>query len=380
MKKFRFAVILTAVAGFVAFQVLLFRAVQTPVQAAREPQASVASTPAQAPTAAAANATPDSPGGQAYAKHCAICHGDQREGILPYFPPLLGIRRQMTDPQITVLIRAGKGRMPGFPKLPDAELKTLLEYLANAPANPNLLAAAAPGNRRAPELTGEAAAGGSLFQQNCAFCHGRDAMGGETGPDLTQSKLVLEDKDGTAISGVIREGRPNADKKMPAFQFSQPELVSLVAFIRARVTAAASMKGGRRGVSVEDLQTGNAEAGKKYFNGAGGCSKCHSPTGDLAGLARRYEGLRLEERMLYPRDAKSTVVVTLPSGEKISGTLAYLDEFTVGLKDANGTYKSWSIDNVQYKVDSPVEAHVEQFPKYTDDDVHNLMAYLQTLR
>jgi cytochrome c oxidase cbb3-type subunit 3 len=72
--------------------------------------------------------------------------------------------------------------------------------------------------------------------------------------------------------------------------------------------------------------------------------------------------------------------VTLSSGETVSGTLAYLDEFTVGLKDANGTYKSWSVDNVKYKVDSPVEAHVEQFPKYTDDDVHNLMAYLQTLR
>ena len=83
--------------------------------------------------------------------------------------------------------------------------------------------------------------------------------------------------------------------------------------------------------------------------------------------------------MLYPRGAKSTVVVTLPSGQTVDGTLAYQDEFTIGLKDANGTYKSWSVDNVKFKVDSPVEAHVEQFPKYTDDDVHNLMAYLQTL-
>jgi cytochrome c oxidase cbb3-type subunit 3 len=178
----------------------------------------------------------------------------------------------------------------------------------------------------------------------------------------------------------VREGRNEPDKKMPAFQFSGQELNSLVAFIRAREVAAAAMKGGRRGVEVADLQTGNVDAGKKYFNGAGGCAKCHSPTGDLAGIARRFEGLQLEERMLYPRGAKSKVAVTLSSGETVSGTLAYLDEFTVGLKDANGTYKSWSVDNVKYKVDSPVEAHVEQFPKYTDDDVHNLMAYLQTLR
>jgi cytochrome c oxidase cbb3-type subunit 3 len=205
-------------------------------------------------------------------------------------------------------------------------------------------------------------------------------MGGETGPDLTQSKLVLTDTDGSKIAQVVREGRNEPDKKMPAFQFSGQELNSLVAFIRAREVAAAAMKGGRRGVEVADLQTGNVDAGKKYFNGAGGCAKCHSPTGDLAGIARRFEGLQLEERMLYPRGAKSKVAVTLSSGETVSGTLAYLDEFTVGLKDANGTYKSWSVDNVKYKVDSPVEAHVEQFPKYTDDDVHNLMAYLQTLR
>ena len=352
-----------------------FRAVQLPVHA----QAAPAASPAQAPTPAGLSAA-DAAGSKSYEQHCAICHGEQREGILPAFPPLIGIKRQMTDAQITDFIRKGKGRMPGFPKVPDEEVASLLHFLATTPEIAPSLAAGPAGNRGRVQLTGEAAAGGSLFLQNCAFCHGRDAMGGETGPDLTVSKLVLEDKDGSKISEIVRTGRNENDKKMPAFQFSSQELNSLVAFIRAREVAAASMKGGRRGVSVEDLQTGNAEAGKQYFNGEGGCSKCHSPTGDLAGLARRYEGLRLEERMLYPRDAKSTVVVTLPTGKTVSGTLAYLDEFTVGLKDREGSYHSWSVDNVKYKVDSPVEAHVEQFPKYTDDDVHNLMKYLQTLK
>jgi hypothetical protein len=167
---------------------------------------------------------------------------------------------------------------------------------------------------------------------------------------------------------------------MPAFTFSNQETMTLVAFIRARVAAAASMKGNRRGVDVSDLQTGNVEAGKKYFNGAGGCAKCHTPSGDLAGIARKFEGLRLEEQMLYPRDAKSTVVVTLPSGKEISGVLAYKDEFVIGMRDGEGSYHSWRVGDVKFKVDSPVEAHVEQFPKYTDDDIHNLMAYLQTLK
>jgi cytochrome c oxidase cbb3-type subunit 3 len=157
-------------------------------------------------------------------------------------------------------------------------------------------------------------------------------------------------------------------------------MTNLAAFIHDQEAKAAAHKGSRRGVDVSDLQTGNVEAGRQYFNGAGTCAKCHSAKGDLAGIALRYEGLKLEERMLYPEDVKSRVAVTLPSGQKISGTLAYLDEFTVGLHDANGTYRSWSVNKVKYAVDAPVEAHAELFSKYTDADIHNLMAYLQTLR
>lgn len=223
-----------------------------------------------------------------------------------------------------------------------------------------------------------AKAGGALFGQNCAFCHGRDAMGGETGPDLTRAKLVLTDQAGDKISEVVRDGRPQ--KGMPSFNFSSDQLASLAAFIHSQAAKAQALNGRRRGVDPTDLQTGNAELGKQYFYGAGGCSRCHSPTGDLVGIASRYAGLRLEEQMLYPRDAKSRVTVTLPSGEKVTGTLAYLDEFVVGLRNANNTYRSWFTSNVKYVVDSPVDAHVEQFTKYTDDDIHNLMAYLQTLR
>jgi len=226
--------------------------------------------------------------------------------------------------------------------------------------------------------------GSALFRQDCSFCHGRDAGGGETGPDLTRSKLVIADQNGDKIGAVVRSGRP--DKGMPPFDLSDDQVASLVAFIHTQQSDAMKAvsgragSGGRRGVDPSDLQTGNIEAGKKYFEGAGGCNKCHSATGDLAGIASRYKGLELEEQMLYPKRAKSKVTVTLPSGQSIAGALAYLDEFTVGLVDDGGTYRSWRTRDVQCKVDSPVEAHVEQFSKYTDEDVHNLMAYLQTLR
>ena len=169
-----------------------------------------------------------------------------------------------------------------------------------------------------------------------------------------------------------RECRPS--------NFSSEQITNLAAFIHSQQTKAMAQSGKRKGVDVSDLQTGNVEAGKAYFNGAGGCATCHSPTGDLAGIASRYEGLQLEERMLYPKDVKSKVTVTLPSGETVAGTLEYLDEFTVGLRDATGTYRSWRVSDVKVKVDAPVEAHVALFSKYTDADIHNLMAYIQTLR
>jgi cytochrome c oxidase cbb3-type subunit 3 len=228
------------------------------------------------------------------------------------------------------------------------------------------------------ESTGLVETGQSLFLQNCAFCHGRDAEGGETGPDLTASQIVALDVRGNRIAAVIRNGRP--EKGMPAFNLTDPNIDALVAFIHSQAAKAKSQVGGRRGVDVSDLQTGNVEAGKSYFNGPGGCSRCHSPAGDLAGVATRHQGLKLEERLLYPENAHAKATVTLASGTTITGTLAYKDEFTIGLRDSSGWYHAWPISEVKYSVDDAAEAHVDLLSKYSDNDIHNLMAYLQTLK
>jgi cytochrome c oxidase cbb3-type subunit III len=222
-------------------------------------------------------------------------------------------------------------------------------------------------------------AGRALFLQNCAFCHGRDASGGETGPDLTGSKLVEQDVRGDKIGGVIRNGRP--EKGMPRFNLSDQDIIAVVTFIHHQRNEAEAHPGARRRVDVSDLQTGNVEAGRQYFNGAGKCASCHSATGDLAGIAKRYEGLKLERRMLYPEKAAAAkATVTLPSGQTFAGTLEYRDEFTVGLRDADGWYHSWPAEEVKISVNAPVEEHARLLEKYTDADIHNLMAYLQTLQ
>ena len=304
------------------------------------------------------------------------------------FPSLIGVKQRKSDAEITTLLHNGKGSMPAFPSLKPVEIAGLLHYLGtSATATPQTAPppsaqpmAAQPATDAGAEVhtSDLAEAGKGLFQQNCAFCHGRDAMGGESGPDLTRSKLVKTDVKGDKISIVVSQGRP--EKKMPAFNFSTQEMSQIVAYIHAQEAMASQTKGGRRGVDVADLQTGNVEAGKQYFNGAGGCSSCHSPTGDLSGIATRYEGLQLEERMLYPKDVKDHITVTLPSGKVIHGIVAYHDEFTVGMREDDGSYHSWPARSVQYKIDAPEQAHVELFSRYTDDDIHNLMAYIQTLR
>ena len=229
-------------------------------------------------------------------------------------------------------------------------------------------------------------AGRPLFASQCGFCHGRDAAGGESGPDLTRSAVTAEDNRGDKIGPVVRSGR--VDKGMPAFNLPDAEIAAIVAFVHDQKRLADTQQGSRRTVDPADLQTGDAEAGRRYFNGAGGCARCHAPAGDLAGIATRLQGLKLLQRMLYPESAddvararaRATVTVTLPSGERVAGALAYRDEFTIALRDSSGWYRSWPASQVRFSVDNLLDAHTDQLGKYTDDDMHNVLAYLQTLR
>jgi cytochrome c oxidase cbb3-type subunit 3 len=116
---------------------------------------------------------------------------------------------------------------------------------------------------------------------------------------------------------VVRSGRP--DKGMPRFDRTEDQIASLVAFIHTQRNLSLTRKGGRRAWTLADLQTGNAEAGKQYFNGPGGCAACHSPTGDLLESRPVTRVLNWSMHMLYPEHAKSTIAVTLPSGQTITG-------------------------------------------------------------
>ena len=245
---------------------------------------------------------------------------------------------------------------------------------------------ASPASQRPPQTKtrqsfprDQVEAGRTQFASQCGFCHGRDAAGGSGGPDLTRSVLVAEDVRGDRLGPFLRTGRPA--QGMPAFPLSNGDLATIVAFIHDQKAQADSATGGRRSVDTADLRSGDAASGKRYFEAA--CTRCHSASGDLAGVAQRHQGLTLLQRMLYPRAlgrAPQTVAVTLPSGQVITGRLSYRDEFTITITDEAGWSRSWPASQVKFTVDDPLQAHVEQLGKYSDDDMHNVLAYLQTLR
>jgi cytochrome c oxidase cbb3-type subunit 3 len=232
--------------------------------------------------------------------------------------------------------------------------------------------------RQQPETPDPAVESGhKQFGQACGFCHGADATGAR-GPDLVRSPLVAHDVKGDLIGDVIRHGRP--DKGMPAMALTDSQVSDIAAFLHARAAKALSSSGLPNVYPVEKLLTGSADAGKGFFNGPGGCNSCHSPTGDLAKVASKYSPVELEAHMLYPGGRHTTVVVTLPSGEQIKGPLVHADDFVVSLHDASGWYRSFSRDQVKVELQDPLAAHRDLLGKLTQADVHNLFAYVETLK
>ena len=229
------------------------------------------------------------------------------------------------------------------------------------------------------------ARGTKLYATHCAGCHGNTGRGNPGAPDLIRSIVVLTDEKGILIAPVLRNGRP--DQGMPKPNLTEPEIADLVAWLHVQTYTA----GHRNTYVFLDVVTGNAKAGETYFNGAGGCQKCHSPTGDLKGIASRFDAMGLQQRWLGPRGGgrgpqASTprnaiqVKVTLASGETVTGTLDRVDDFSVSLRDASGQYRSFFRDGQRVEITDPLRAHVDLLAKYSDADIHDVTAYLVTLK
>ena len=225
-----------------------------------------------------------------------------------------------------------------------------------------------------------AARGKMAFQSNCGFCHGEDGTGSRA-PDLIRSSILNHDEHGNLVGVVIKNGRP--DKGMPAFPaLKDDQIADIVAFLHHRAYEASHSARVPGDYPLAKLLTGDAAAGKAYFEGAGGCVGCHSVTRDLAGIASKYQPLELQQRIVYPenRSAVRTATVTTADGQHFEGAVKELDEFNIGIFCQDGWFRSWPLDRVKAEVKDPMAAHRELTTKYSDADMHNLFAYLETLK
>jgi cytochrome c oxidase cbb3-type subunit 3 len=229
----------------------------------------------------------------------------------------------------------------------------------------------------------EAAAkkGEPLFNRNCAGCHGDKARGARA-PSLVRSVLVLHDQKGAEIGPVIRNGRPQAG--MPAFPSLSPEdLYNISQYVHLQVEQVANR--GSYGATYSGLRsqvTGDARRGEEFFNGGGGCKTCHSASGDLAHIGSKFpQASAMRSRFLWPaRPGPETATVTLPTGETIAGKIRKLTDFEVLLTDSSGTVHYWRRPEVKVEIEDDLAGHRALLTKYSDEDIHNLTAYLVTLK
>ncbi len=230
--------------------------------------------------------------------------------------------------------------------------------------------------RPAPPENAEAARGQTQFVASCGFCHGADATGAR-GPDLLRSPIVAHDVKGNLIGDVVHNGRP--DKGMPALPLTDAQIADIAAFLHWRIAEGLSSSEVPNGYPAEKLLTGNAQAGKAFFEGPGGCTNCHSATGDLANVSGKYSAVDLEAQMLYPEGNFKTAKVTLKSGEVVEGKLNHLDEFSVAVTDANGWFHAYPRNEVKVEVTDKLAAHRALLDKLTQKQMHDLYAYVHTL-
>ena len=235
--------------------------------------------------------------------------------------------------------------------------------------------------------------GRTAFGGKCAACHRANARGGEgfAGPDLIRSVLVLQDANGRQIGAHLQAGHP--DKGKPPIPLEPAEIADIATFLHREITYAAE----RSNYQLQYVMTGDAKAGEAYFNGAGGCGRCHSPSGDLKGIGSRHDGPALQALIAFgvisgggrgqgaaaaaSRTARRATI-TLPSGETFTGVLVQLTDFDVTIRDDAGVPRSWLRNGnvAKVQVTDPLQGHIDLLPKYTDADIHNLAAYLAALK
>jgi len=252
--------------------------------------------------------------------------------------------------------------------------------------------------------------GRALWAANCVECHGAQARGSDTGPNIIRTETVNYDRfaaqPGSVLGPFLKKGHPTSSKK-PSASFTDAEITDLANFLRQRVND--TMRGSPI-FTVGDIVTGNPRAGEAYFNGEGGCAKCHTVSeNSLAGIAARIPvPVDLQQRMLFPNMPRArggrgrgaaaagaataggaaaadrnatTVSIASGSGAPLTGVIVEESDFYITLRDANGNVQTVRrAPGMRVTKTNPLQAHVDLLDRVTDTQIHDLVAYLETMK
>lgn len=238
----------------------------------------------------------------------------------------------------------------------------------------------------------------------CISCHGATAKGTDTATDLVRSPLVEDDTKGELIGPVLSQPHPKSSGTKP--NLTDQQISDIAAWLRVQVYGAAM----RNTYQYLNIVVGDPQKGEAFFNGPGKCNTCHSATGDLAGIGSKYPPPQLQGLWISgganarfgrgrglltanggmladtspPEITPSTITitVTLEDGRKFTGVPVSYDDFHVAFRDMSGAYHSFDRRGEWPKVEvhNPLQPHWELLKHLTDDEMHNVTAYLVTLK
>ncbi len=234
--------------------------------------------------------------------------------------------------------------------------------------------------------------GRRVWASECIDCHGTQARGGDKGPNLVRSVIVLRDRYGSQIGPFLKKGHALQSGK-PSATLTDAQIQDLAHFLRQKVND------GLRGsplFQVQNILTGDPKAGAAFFNGEGKCTTCHAS--NLAGIGARLEPVDIQQRFLFPATGRGgrgrgaappagpsptavRVTVTPAGGQALSGVLVQMDDFYVTLRTNEGDIRTIRRGpSVKVEKTNPLAFHIELLDRITDKNMHDVVAYLETMK
>lgn len=250
---------------------------------------------------------------------------------------------------------------------------------------------------RPPADPAVAARGKATWDASCASCHAADMRGATGGINLVRNQLVMDDQNGEMIGKVLQA--PHAKGQAPKMDLTTAQVYDLSIYMHTFMNYRTIVM--PPDINGAILAVGNAKAGEAYFGAH--CASCHSVTGDLKGLGSRYPEPRTLQNTIVsagggggrggrgggggaesdtPSRRTVTVTVTMANGKKYEGRLVTYDDFLVTLVEADGTQRTIRRDGdvPKLEIHDPMKVHRDMLLTYQDADIHNLTAYLVTVK